>query len=272
MSMPKLGICEWSLPVKGPAVCEYADNIGFDGVQIDLGEADKNFPLSYTDVQDLYMEYADKFKIEFPSIAIRQFDKTGMTNDDDTNEKSIVYEAIERAVFTAERMNIPLIMMGSFEDGEIKDENGFQNTVGCLKYACELAESKNIFISTENILSIEDNKRLFQSVGKNNFGLYFDTQNYPLRKDFNAAEMIRELSAFIKECHVKDGTEGKMSNALLGKGNYDFYDSVQALKNIGYKQWINIENYYYEPTFACSSLSLYTLAKKDLAILKESLE
>src|SRR5699024_10626231 len=131
----------------------------------DLGEIAKNFPLSYTVVQDLYMEYANKFNIEFPSIAIRQFDQTGMANDDGTKEKHIVYDAIEKAVLVAERMHIPLIMMGSFEDGEIKDEKGFQNTVSCLRYACELAESKNIDIATENILSIEENKRLFQAVG-----------------------------------------------------------------------------------------------------------
>lgn len=272
MPAQKIGICEWSLPIQGPAVCEFAHHMGFDGVQLDLGEAEKNFPLSYTVVQDLYMANANKFNIEFPSIAIRQFDQTGMTNNDGTKEKDIVYEAIEKAVLVAERMNIPLIMMGSFEDGEIKDEAGFQNTVECLKYACELAEPKNIDIATENILSTEENIRLFQAVDKNNLGLYFDTQNYPLRRNFNAATMIEELSAYIKECHVKDGVDGEMSNALLGEGESNFYGSLHALKNIAYKQWINIENYYYLSTFINSSLSLSSLVQKDLTILKESIE
>jgi hypothetical protein len=36
----KLGITEWSLPVDGPYGCKIAADVGFEGIQLDVGSKD----------------------------------------------------------------------------------------------------------------------------------------------------------------------------------------------------------------------------------------
>ena len=40
----KLGIAEWALPVDGPYGCKIAAEIGFEGIQLDVGSYERNFP------------------------------------------------------------------------------------------------------------------------------------------------------------------------------------------------------------------------------------
>ena len=40
----KIGITEWSLPVDGPYGSKIAAEIGFEGVQLDVGSYERNFP------------------------------------------------------------------------------------------------------------------------------------------------------------------------------------------------------------------------------------
>ncbi len=41
----KTGICLWSLPIEGPYVCELAFDLGFEGIQLELGTYERGFPL-----------------------------------------------------------------------------------------------------------------------------------------------------------------------------------------------------------------------------------
>ena len=59
----RLGITEWSLPVDGPYGCNIAADVGFEGVQLDIGSYIRNFPKTKRCVQDAYLEAAEKFGI-----------------------------------------------------------------------------------------------------------------------------------------------------------------------------------------------------------------
>ena len=48
----KIGITEWSLPVDGPYGSKIAAEIGFEGVQLDVGSYERNFPKTKKIVQD----------------------------------------------------------------------------------------------------------------------------------------------------------------------------------------------------------------------------
>jgi sugar phosphate isomerase/epimerase len=267
----KLGICHWSLPIQGPHACKLAAELGFDGMQLDIGEAERGFSLSLPYVQQEYLECAKKYNIVFPSISVRELDNYGMTRPDGSVEKQIAIEGIMKAINAADSMNIPVVMLGSFEDGEIKNEADFQEVVSCLTKACDEALDKNIIIATENLLSIEENIRLFRLVDRPNLRLYFDTQNYYLRKGFNVAQMVEALFPYICEFHVKDGSDGNMSGALLGTGESGFYETMNVFIDKGYKGWINIENYYDQLPLSLMNDDPLALIKKDMDILKNSL-
>jgi len=264
----KLGVCHWSCPIDGPYALKMASELGLEGIQLDIGSYERGFPLSRPSIQKAYVEYAKKYNITITSLAVRELDRHGMTRKDGTMEKEIAVEAILKAISAADAMNIPIVMLPSFEDGEIKTDRDFQRVVNCLKMACEEAEKKNIIIATENLLSIEETKQLFNLVNKPNLRLYFDTQNYHLRRNYNVASMVEELFPYICEIHVKDGRDGHMSGALLGEGDSGFFETMEVLREKNYSGWILLENYYDLRPLSLEGDDPIELLRRDISILK----
>ncbi|WP_158737164.1 sugar phosphate isomerase/epimerase [Alteribacillus sp. YIM 98480] len=266
----KKGICIWSLPIEGPYACKLASESGFEGIQLELGTYERGFPLSKKYIQDAYLEMGKTYNIDFPSIAVRELDYYGMTRPDRSQEKQIAKQGIEKAIETARDMDIPIVMLGSFADGEIKNEIDLQNVTACLREACDMAENYNITIGTENVLSVDETKRLFQNVNRANLKLYFDTQNYYLFKGYDTTSMIQELHPYFCEVHAKDGKDN-ISSCLLGEGDSSFHSSMEELIKSGYTGWINIENYYDLQPLRLEHDDELTLIKKDLDTLKSTI-
>ncbi|MFF2501016.1 sugar phosphate isomerase/epimerase family protein [Peribacillus sp. NPDC058075] len=266
----KIGVCHWSIPLEGPAAMDILGDLNLKGIQIDLGSYERGFQLSWPSVQEKYKEYAKKNDITFTSLAVRELDLHGMTRPDGTKEKDIVIEAILKAISVAEQMDIPVVMLPSFLDGEIKTEEDFQRVVKCLKFACDKCEGSEVIIATENLLSIEENKRLFKEVDRQNLKLYFDTQNYYLNKKYNTAEMVKELYPYICEVHVKDGNNA-LSGALLGQGDTNFFETIKVLIEKNYTGWVHLENYYDQKPLSNLGEDPLALLKQDVEILKSTI-
>lgn len=267
----KLGVCHWSLPIEGPYALKLVADVGLEGIQLDIGSYDRGFQLSNPVVQQAYLEFSEKYHVTITSLAVRELDRFGMTRPDDSSEKEIVMEAIMKSIEIANSMGIPMIMLPSFEDGEIKTEVDFNRVIDCLKAACDEAEKYNIIVATENLLSIKETNQLFERVNKPNLKLYFDTQNYYLRRNYDVASMARELFPYIYEVHVKDGKDGHLSGALLGEGDSGYYETIEVLKRQGYQGWIHLENYYDQKPLSQQSSDPIHLLKKDISILKQSI-
>ncbi|SKB02616.1 sugar phosphate isomerase/epimerase family protein [Sporosarcina newyorkensis] len=264
----KLGVCQWSLPVDGPYAIKTIADLGLKGIQLDIGSHDRGFPLSLQVVQEAYKEFTEKYGVTITALAVRELDNYGMTRKDGTPEKEIVLQAISKAIEIANSMEVPIVMLASFEDGEIKTEQDFNTVVDCLKNACDEAEKYGLMIATENLLSIEETKKLFKLVDRPNLKLYFDTQNYYLRKNYNTAEMVRELFPYICEVHVKDGADGSLSGSLLGEGDSGFFETMEVLKEKGYSGWLHLENYYDQLPLSLQDTDPMELLKKDISILE----
>lgn len=269
----KIGICLWSLPIDGPYGCKLAANLGFDGVQLEIGSYERDFPLSKSSVQKAYFEIAQKHNISYPSIAIRVTDNYCITESSETKEKKIVMKAIKKGIKAAKDMNIPLIMIPTFEKSDIKTDADFQKVIEAFKFACDYGMEYGITVTTENSLSVTKTVELFQKVDKPNFKLYFDTQNYYLNKGFSSPKLIKELFPyFCNQLHVKDGKNNELSGALLGEGDTDFYQSMKELDKQGYSGWFIIENYYDRKPLSSIREDPIDILKDDLNILKEILK
>jgi len=265
----KIGICQWALPMEGSYGSKLASELGLEGIQLDIGTNKRGFLLSNKFVQEAYLEFGKEFGISFPSIAIPELDNFSMLAPEGSRDREIANKAIRKAIETAEAMKISLVMIPSFNKSEIKTEADFEQAVDCLQNACDYAKNKGIIIGTENLLSVNDVKLLFKKVNRSNLKLYFDTQNYSLNKGYNTAEMLELLISYICEVHVKDGKNGDLSGALLGKGDANFYNSMKVLKKYNYSGWIILENYYDQEPLSLQNNSLVELLKQDIETLKE---
>ena len=265
------GICEWVFPVQGPYFIKMASQIGFDGVELELGTYEHNFPLSNKSVYESYLEEAEKWGISFSALAVNALCQYGMRHPKGSKPRGIAEYAIEKSVETAYAMGIDIIQLPSFDDGYINNQSEFESLIECIKYACRLAQDKGITITTENVLSVDENIKLIHEVNMPNVGVYFDTQNPYLRKGYYVPDMIRNLRELIVQVHVKDGRDGELSAALLGQGSTDYFRSVQALKETQYQGWIVLENFYDQRPMNNGDQDPFVLIQEDFKILKESI-
>jgi len=266
----KIGICQWSMPIEGPYACKIANDFGLDGIQLDLGTYKNGFPLSYDLIRKAYLEMKEKFKIDYPSIAINETDHYSLNDSQNKKDEKIVMMAINKSIEAAENMNIPLVLIPSFEKSEIKNIGELNCTAKVLKYACDYAGSKGIIIGTENTLSVEENLILFKKVDRPNLKLYFDTQNPFYNKKYIVVEMLEKLMPYICEIHIKDGKD-HLSGSLLGEGNTDFKNSIKFIKESNYSGWIILENYYDKYPLRLKNDNPFELLKEDISILKSCL-
>jgi len=268
----KLGICQWCMPIEGPYACKLAAELGFEGMQLEIGSYERGFPLSRPSVQQAYMELAAEYGIRFPSIAARVTDDYSMTQPRGSEDSAIVWEAIVRSIEAAEAMGISTVMIGSFLASDIRNEDDLIRTAEVLADACDYAGSRSIVIAAENLLSVQEMFRLADRVGRPNLKLLFDTQNYPLRRGYNAAAMLEQLASLLcDQIHVKDGPRGQISAALLGEGDSDFFRTIDSLKRIGFRGWVLLENYYDRLPLRLRHEEPIELIREDKRILIEAL-
>jgi sugar phosphate isomerase/epimerase len=272
LSTNKIGICEWSLPLDGPYACKLVADLGFNGLQINVGDYHRGFSMSRPLVREAYLEMAEQSGIQFPSMAARVTDFFTMFRYKDEQESNIVRSGIAAAIGACRAMNIPTLLIPNFVKSEIAGEREFAEAVEVFRWACDEAGKHDITIAAENTLSGRDTKRFLGEIDRPNLKIYFDTQNYYLHKNYDTPRLLDELFDQVCEIHVKDGKGKDLSGALLGQGDTDFYGSIEVIKKHGYEGWIVIENYYDQKPLSDRDEDTAALIKADLKTLKAALE
>lgn len=269
--MNKIGITEWSLPYDGPYICKLVSELGIDGIQLKVMDYERGLPLTKPVVYEAYMETAEQFGVEYPSVAVRVTDFYTMFRCEDPEEGEIVRTAVKKSVETCDVMKIPLILIPNFVRSEITTDEKFNEAVEVFSWACEMAADRGITIAAENTLSVEKTKRFFEEVDRENLRLYFDSQNYYFNEGYDTPELLDKLMPYVEQIHVKDGKNKDLSGALLGTGDTDFYRTIEVLKKHNYNGWVVSENYYDMKPLSLVSDDPVELIKEDIRILRKAL-
>jgi len=269
MAKNKLGICEWSLPVDGPWTCKIAAELGFDGIQLNVGSYERGFSMSRPVVQNAYLEAAEESGIEFCSMAARVSDYYSMVSEPGSEEHEIVRSGIRAAIEACGAMKIPRLLIPNFVKSAITTERHFEIVADVLRWACDLAADAGVTIAAENTLSPSEFRRLLDAVDRSNIGLYFDFQNYFLHNDDHTPKLLEEMYDWVLETHVKDGRNKDLSGALLGEGDASFLESARVLNDRGYDGWIVTENYYDMQPLCGPDGDPMDLMRRDVKTLRE---
>ena len=256
----------------GPYAVKTAAEYGFSGMELDFGAYEKAYPLSVPAVQRAYLEMADAYDIEFPSMTIDSLNWYGLTRPLNSRNGIIAFDGIRRGIDAAAEMHIPVIQLPSFNDGAIRTEQDFRNTCEKIKMACEIAQPLGITIASENTLSTYDTKRMICEVGSENFGIMFDSQNYFLADGRDTATFLREIHPYVLQIHLKDGYNGKLSGAVLGTGESGFFHTAEVIKETSCSEWLLLENYYHTQPISNLNRDPFTILEKDLAVVREVFE
>lgn len=67
----QFGLCEWALEARGAALCKIVSEAGLEAIQLGIGkEALRGQGLLCRELQDEYMEAAEKYGLTFTSISM----------------------------------------------------------------------------------------------------------------------------------------------------------------------------------------------------------
>ena len=273
MNNKGLGICEWSLPIplRGPMCCRVAHDFGLQAVELELGITEENYALDNPYVIDLYKEERAKYDITFTGVAVNLTDFFPMVAPLGDPGREQVEFALRKGVDAAAALDIPLIHVPSLCIFDllsgVKDEEGMKNTSECLQRTCDYAADKGVIVCSENDFSTEMQLEQIEQVNRDNFKIYFDTQNYYVNGRYTPG-LIEPIFDHIAEFHVKDGYKEYISSHLVGEGGCDAFKSLEEFDRLGYTGWVILENYYARPPLCGPDDDPYELLKKDIAIVK----
>jgi sugar phosphate isomerase/epimerase len=140
------------------------------------------------------------------------------------------------AIDACKALGLGVVMPAFFGRGEIDMQRTgeIDHVVKALRQLAPKAEKEAVTIGLENTLSAEDNLRLLDRIGSSAVTVCYDVGEATDRGR-NILKEIRALDKRICEFHFKD------AGYMLGQGRIDFKAVRQALDDIHYSGWIQIE-------------------------------
>jgi sugar phosphate isomerase/epimerase len=269
----KLGICNFCVPGVGVYAARFVAEAGLDGMSIEYGTYEQGFPLSLRKVQEAYLDDQQKYGIEYANIGCSGFDFIPFHVRENDPLHDDVMLALKKVVAAADYMKIPMIFVPGFHKSEVKSEEDLEYTAKTFRYLCEMAGEKDILVSSENQLTVAQQHQLYDMVGCDNFGMFYDSDNYFYNKEYDQVEILEgTIDILSPQLHVKDGKKGVLAGSLLGQGDANFYGTIETLKKHDYEGWLIIENLYYLQPLRDQNEDLFALFHEDVRILKNAVK
>ena len=176
----------------------------------------------------------------FTGIAVNLTDFYAMTAPLGSSDREMVEYALRTAVDAAQYLGAPLIHVPPLHalKSEVRTDEGLKNTA-------------------------EMQLRQFELVDRENYGIYFDTQNPHALNGLDAPSLIEPIFNHIPEFHIKDGFD-QISTHLIGEGSCDPFRSLAEFDRLGYTGWIILENYFWRVPLCQRGDDPYALLRRDL--------
>lgn len=228
----KIGACDWSIgKMAAPDALDVAREIGLDGVQVSLGTEKDQMHLRQADVQKRYLEASARTGVALASLAIGELNNIPYKSDPRT------ISWVSDAVDVLPAVGCRVVLLAFFGHGDLKgDRAGTDEVVRRLKEVAPKAEQRGVILGIESWLSAEEHMDILDRVGSKAVQVYYDVANSE-KMGYDIYREIRWLGkkGVICEFHAKE------NGALLGQGRVDFQKVRQAMDEIGYRGWMQIE-------------------------------
>jgi len=227
-----LGVCDWTIGKRAdPESFTIAHRLGLDGVQVDLGRENDDLRLRNPDVQKKFLEASQRFQLKIASLAIGELNRVPYKSDE--RARQWVADSIE----VCQALGVRVVLLAFFGKGDLtNDPAGVDEVVKRLRTVAPKAERAGVILGIESWLSADQHMAIIDRVGSPAVKVYYDLGNSH-KRGLNIYQEIRDLGQeHICEFHAKDYDD------LFGKGSIDFVKVRQAMDDIGYRGWIQIEN------------------------------
>ena len=225
----RVGVTDWNLRLEGdPAAVALAKTLGFDGVQISLSNRNGKDWVG-DDVLDRFAAESKRLSLPIASVCLNILHRNYLKSD------PLGPKRVADAIPMAKRVGVEVILLPFFGPGALKTVEEMDRVGDLLKEVAPEAQKAGVILGLEDTISARDNVRIMDRSQSPAVLTYYDVGN-STQNGFKVVEEIRWLGVErICEMHLKDNPH------YLGEGTIDFPAIIDALADIGFSRWAELE-------------------------------
>lgn len=226
----KLGATDWNLKLEGKIeAVALAKQLGFDGVQISIGKGAEKLPLSDPALQKAYLDESHRVGLPIESLCLEILHKNCLKSD------PLGQRWVADSIPIAKAMGVRVVLLPFFGRCALQTAAEMDKVGDILKEVAPAAEKAGVILGLENTISARDNVRIMDRTNSPAVLTYYDVGN-STGNGFDPVQEIRWLGrARICEVHLKDNPH------YLGEGKIDFKAVIDALADVGFDEWAQLE-------------------------------
>ena len=226
----KVGVTDWNLRQEGKLeAVALARELGFDGVQVSIGKGTDKLPLSDPALQKMYLDESKRVGLPVESLCLEILHRNYLKSD------PLGQRWVADSIPIARDMGVRVVLLPFFGKGALETTAEMDKVGDILKEIAPSAEKAGVILGLEDTNSARDNVRIMDRTKSSAVLTYYDVGN-STKNGFDVVEEIRWLGgARICEVHLKDNPH------YLGEGSIDFKAVIDALADIGFDGWAQLE-------------------------------
>jgi L-ribulose-5-phosphate 3-epimerase len=228
----RIGVTDWNLNLSAkPESVKKAAELGFQGVQISFGRelVDSKMPADQPEVIARYLSLSQEHGVAIDGTCVDRLHDNGLKGD------ALALKWVSDAIRLTRDLKVKVLLVPFFGRWAIKSDAEMGRVSDALRELAPEAEKAGVILGLEDTISAEDNVRIMEMSRSKNVLVYYDVGN-STKAGFDAAQEIRWLGKDrICQFHFKDNPH------LLGEGAIQFTPVVQAIRDIGWSGWANLE-------------------------------
>ena len=228
----RIGVTDWNLNQTGKLeAVSLAKNLGFEGVQVSLGRkpVDNRLPLDNAEIQSQYLQRARQESIALDGTCLDILHVNYLKND------PLAPKWVADSIGITQKLGAKVVLLPFFGKGALATHAEMDYVGDALKELAPEAEKSQVLLGLEDTISAEDNVRILDRVKSKALLVYYDVGN-STRGGFDVVKEIRWLGRQrICQFHLKDNPH------YLGEGTIDFRAVMQAIADIGFEGFANLE-------------------------------
>jgi sugar phosphate isomerase/epimerase len=212
-----------------------AKRLAFAGVEVDLSRDE----LHSGDRSETLRRAKAGSGLAVPSIVLGEHSDRGGIADADPVVAEQARDDVAQAIHWAAELGAGAILIPFFGRAELNEEADVDRVAAAFRPLCELAAERGVVLCYEGTLPATRIRALAERIASQAFGCYFDLAN-PVTRGLDSATEIRALDELVRGVHFKD-TRVETGDCPPGLGRVDYTASFEALREIGYDDWVVLE-------------------------------
>jgi L-ribulose-5-phosphate 3-epimerase len=227
----KVGITDWNLNQEAKVESiSLAKSLGFDGVQVSIGKAiDGKLPLADPALQRTFLDESKRVNLPIESLCLEMLHRNYLKSD------PLGQRWVADCIPIAKAMGVRVVLLPFFGKGALANAAEMDRVGDILKEIAPTAQKAGVILGLEDTISARDNVRIMERAKSPAVLTYYDVGN-STENGFDAVKEIRWLgTARICEVHLKDNPH------YMGEGAIDFPAVIDALADIGFSGWAQLE-------------------------------